>query len=311
MRILVTGGAGFIGSHVVDTFVTAGHDVAVVDNLWEHGGGRRDNINQRSHFFHRDIRDVDVASVFNAFKPEIVAHFAAQHSVAVSTKNPRYDADVNVSGLLNILELSARHGVRKVIFASSSATYGTPKYLPIDEAHPQNPESPYGISKMVAEHYLRYFAESGGPAFTALRFGNVYGPRQDPSGEAGVIAIFASRILSGQPIRVDWDGEQQKDYVYVGDVAHAAALSLQAGDGQCINIGTGVGTSVNVLHRAIAGVVGRDVEVEHAPKRTGDIRTCIFAIEKAKSVLGWQPQVDLASGIANTVEFFRAKEAAS
>jgi len=310
LRILVTGGAGFIGSHVADAFVAAGHDVAVVDNLWEQGGGRRDNINKRSLLFARDIRDVDLGGVFATFRPEIVSHHAAQHSVAISTKNPRYDADVNIAGLLNLLELAGRHSVRKVIFASSAATYGTPRYLPIDEAHPQAPESPYGISKMAAEHYLRYYAEAGGPAFTALRYGNVYGPRQDPTGEAGVIAIFASRILAGRPIRIDWDGEQQKDYVYVGDVARANVLALRSGDNECINIGTGVGTSVNALHRAIAGAVGRDVEVEHAPKRPGDVRTSIFAIEQAKAVLAWEPEVALAQGIARTVEFFRGKEAA-
>jgi len=305
LRILVTGGAGFIGSHIVDALIAAGHDVAVVDSLWEHGGGRRDHLNPRAAFHQIDIRDASLADVFASFKPELVSHHAAQHSVALSTQDPAYDAEVNVKGLLNVLALSARSGVRKVVYASSSATYGTPSYLPIDEAHPQRPESPYGITKMVGEHYLRYYAANGGPAFTALRYGNVFGPRQDPSGEAGVIAIFASRILAGKPIRIDWDGEQQKDYVYAGDVARANILALTKGDGEAINIGTGAGTSVNALHRAIAQAVGRDVEVTHAPKRAGDIRTCVFAIEKAKAVLGWQPTVDLSQGIGETVEFFR------
>lgn len=308
MRILVTGGAGFIGSHIVDALVAAGHDVAVVDSLWEHGGGRRDHLNPRAAFHQIDIRDASLADVFASFKPELVSHHAAQHSVALSTQDPAYDADVNVKGLLNVLALSARSGVRKVVYASSSATYGTPSYLPIDETHPQRPESPYGITKMVGEHYLRYYAANGGPAFTALRYGNVYGPRQDPSGEAGVIAIFASRILAGKPIRIDWDGEQQKDYVYAGDVARANILALTKGDGEAINIGTGAGTSVNALHRAIAQAVGRDVEVTHATKRAGDIRTCVFAIEKAKSTLEWQPAVDLKKGIGETVEFFRPKK---
>jgi UDP-glucose 4-epimerase len=305
LRILVTGGAGFIGSHIVDAFVSAGHAVAVVDSLWEHGGGRRGNLNPRATFHETDIRDAALADVFASFKPELVSHHAAQHSVAVSTKDPAYDADVNVKGLLNVVSLSARSGVRKVIYASSSATYGTPSYLPIDEAHPQRPESPYGITKMVGEHYLRYFAGSGGPAFTALRYGNVFGPRQDPNGEAGVIAIFASRILAGEPIRIDWDGEQEKDYVYVGDVARANVLALTKADGEAINIGTGTGTSVNALHRAIAQAVGRDVEVRRAPKRAGDIRTCVFSIEKARSALDWQPQVGLQEGITRTVDHFR------
>lgn len=310
MRVLVTGGAGFIGSHVVDEFVAAGHDVAVVDSLWEHGGGRLDHLNPRAAFHQADIRDAALADVFASFKPEIVSHHAAQHSVALSTSDPMYDADVNVKGLLNVLGLCAQAGVRKVIYASSSATYGTPSYLPIDEAHPQHPESPYGITKMVGEHYLRYYATNGGPAFTALRYGNVYGPRQDPGGEAGVIAIFASRILAGRPIRIDWDGEQQKDYVYVADVARTNVLALTKADGEAINIGTGAGTSVNALHSAIAQAVGRDVDVERAPKRAGDIRTCVFAIDKAKAALGWQPAVDLEQGIAETVEFFRQKKQA-
>jgi len=306
MRILVTGGAGFIGSHVVDALIGAGHEVGIVDSFWSHGGGRRTNVNPKAQLFELDIREQGLTQIFERFKPEAVSHHAAQHSVAISTQDPLYDADVNVKGLLNVLTNAAAAKVRKVIFASSAATYGTPQHLPIDEAHPQNPESPYGITKMVAEYYLRYFAAGPGVRFTALRYGNVYGPRQDPNGEAGVIAIFTGRILKGEPIRVDWDGEQQKDYVFVGDVARANLAALDGGDGEIVNIGTGIGTSVNALHTAIAAAVGRDVEVVKAPKRPGDVYRCVFAVGKAKQVLGWEPQTALAEGIAKTVAYFKA-----
>jgi UDP-glucose 4-epimerase len=306
MRILVTGGAGFIGSHVVDALIGAGHEVAIVDSFWSHGGGRRANVNPKAQLFEVDIRDAGLADVFTKFRPEIVSHHAAQHSVAISTQEPLYDADVNVKGLLNVLTQAAQQQVSKVIFASSAATYGTPQHLPIDEQHPQLPESPYGITKMIAEHYLRYFATGPGLRYTALRYGNVYGPRQDPNGEAGVIAIFSGRILKGEPIRVDWDGEQQKDYVFVGDVARANLLAVESGDNEIINIGTGIGTSVNALHKSIAVAAGRDVEVVKAPKRPGDVYRCVFAIERAKAVLGWEPRTQLAEGIAKTVAYFRA-----
>jgi UDP-glucose 4-epimerase len=306
VRILVTGGAGFIGSHVVDALIGAGHDVGIVDSFWAHGGGRRQNVNSKAQLFELDIRDSALADVFSGFMPQIVSHHAAQHSVSISTQDPLFDADVNVKGLLNVLTLAAKNKASKVIFASSAATYGSPQHLPIDEKHPQNPESPYGITKMVAEHYLKYFANASGLRYTALRYGNVYGPRQDPNGEAGVIAIFSSRILKGEPIRVDWDGEQQKDYVYVGDVAHANLLALDRADNEIINIGTGFGTSVNALHQAISTVVGRDVPIQPAPKRPGDVYRCVFAIEKARSVLGWQPQTALPEGIEKTVTFFRS-----
>jgi len=229
MRILVTGGAGFIGSHIVDQYIAAGHEVAIVDNLWEEGGGKEANINPQARFFHTDITDeTAMERVFNEIRPEVVNHQAAQPSVAISTRDPRLDARVNVLGLLNVLTNCTRVGTRKFIFASSGASYGTSDLQPVDEETPQRPESPYGITKMVAEHYLRYWHEANGLNYTALRYGNVYGPRQDPNGEAGVIAIFARHMLAHEPVRIDWDGEQQKDYVYVGDVAHASLLATLA-----------------------------------------------------------------------------------
>jgi UDP-glucose 4-epimerase len=306
MRIIVTGGAGFIGSHIIDACLAAGHDVAVVDSFWQHGGGRRANLDQRAKLIELDIRDRGLAAAFASFKPEVVSHHAAQHSVAISTTDPDLDADVNVRGLINVLESTAACGAKKIIFASSAATYGTPQYLPIDEKHPQMPESPYGITKMVAEYYLRYYASARGLKYTALRYGNVYGPRQDPNGEAGVIAIFCGRMLRNEPIRIDWDGEQQKDFVYVGDVARANIVALLHGHNEIFNIGTGVATSVNALHRAIATAVGHDVPVVQAPKRAGDVRMCVFAVDKARETLGWEPSTRLTDGIANTVAHFRA-----
>lgn len=305
MRIIVTGGAGFIGSHVVDECIAAGHEAAVVDNFWSHGGGRRENLHPKARLFEVDIRDQGLKDVFATFHPDVVSHHAAQHSVALSTQDPSYDADVNIRGLINVLECAAASGAKKVVFASSAATYGTPQYLPIDEKHPQLPESPYGITKMAAEHYLRYYAASKGLHYTAFRYGNVYGPRQDPNGEAGVIAIFTGRILNGEPIRVDWDGEQQKDFVYVGDIARANLAALGGGNDDVFNIGTGIGTSVNALHRSIAAAVGRDVSVVHAPKRPGDVRMCVFAVDKAREKLGWEPTTPLADGIRKTVEHFK------
>ena len=306
MRILVTGGAGFIGSHIVDQSIAAGHEVAVVDNLWEEGGGRRENLNPRARFYRADITDeAALAPIFDEVRPEIVSHQAAQHSVSISTRDPRLDARVNVLGLLNVLTNCTRVGTRKVVFASSGATYGTPASLPVSEETPQRPESPYGITKLMAEHYLRFWQEAHGLAYTALRYGNVYGPRQDPNGEAGVIAIFAKRFLNHDKVRIDWDGEQKKDYVYVGDVARANVLAFNQGDNDIFCIGTGKGTSVNELYRILEKITGYAPEIVRAPKRPGDIYLAYFDCSKAARVLDWKPQVSLEEGIEKTVEFFR------
>jgi UDP-glucose 4-epimerase len=306
MRILVTGGAGFIGSHIVDQYIAAGHDVAVVDNLWEEGGGKKTNIHPRARLYQLDITDeAALDAAFDEVRPEMVSHQAAQQSVSISTKDPRFDARVNVLGLLNVLTNCTRAGVKKVLFASSGATYGTPVRLPIDEEVAQRPESPYGITKLVAEYYLRYWREAHGLTYTALRYGNVYGPRQDPHGEAGVIAIFTRRFLEHASVRIDWDGEQQKDYVYVGDVARANLLALDHGDNDIFCVGTGQGTSVNALYKALEELTGFAPQITRAPKRPGDIHLSYFDCSKAARILGWQPQVGLPEGIKATLEYFR------
>ena len=305
MRIIVTGGAGFIGSHIVDTYLAAGHEVLVLDSLWEHGGGRRMNVPERANFTHMDIRDEGVMRIFKEFKPEIVSHHAAQHSVAISSRDPKYDADVNVMGLLNILETSVKTGVKKVIFASSGATYGTPERFPITEATPQHPTSPYGITKMVAEHYLRFYKHEKGLDFTALRYGNVYGPRQDPNGEAGVIAIFIGKFLKREGVRIDWDGDQTRDYIYVKDIADLNVLALDKGSGGCFAIGTNVKTSVNDIYRTLVEISGFEAPVTNGPKRPGDARDAQFDAALAKKELGWKPQTRILDGMRETYEYFK------
>ncbi len=307
MRIIVTGGAGFIGSHIVESYIGAGHDVLVLDSLWEHGGGRRINVPERASFVHMDVRDANISRIFTEFKPEIVSHHAAQHSVAISSRDPKYDADVNVMGMLNVLENCVKTGVKKVIFASSGAIFGTPDRFPITETTPQRPSSPYGITKMVTEHYLRFYKQEKGLDFTALRYGNVYGPRQDPNGEAGVISIFIGKFLKNEGVRIDSDGEQTRDYVYVKDVAQLNVAALDKGSGQCYCIGTGVKTSVNELYRSLAGISGFEAPIAHAPRRPGDARDAQFDASLAKKDLGWKAETKLAEGMKETYEYFRGQ----
>ncbi|MEA2639424.1 MAG: UDP-glucose 4-epimerase [Chloroflexota bacterium] len=302
MKALVTGGAGFIGSHLVDLLVAEGHDVAVVDNLVT---GKLRNLNPAARFHEIDIVNPALEDIFREESPDVVFHEAAQASVKASTDDPRYDAQVNVIGLLNVLEACVAARVKKVVFASSGATYGNPERLPMDEEHPQRPESPYGITKFMAEHYLRYYQLDRGLGFTALRYGNVYGPRQDSLGEAGVVSIFIRQLLTEQVPVIHWDGEQVRDYVYVGDVARANLLAATAGDGRCYCIGTGIGTSVNELYRVLCDETGVNVSPRHGPRRAGDLRAARFETKLARAEIGWEPVTSLRDGIRATVEACR------
>ncbi len=306
MRILVTGGAGFIGSHIVDAYLAAGHEVVVVDSLWEHGGGRRNNVPQNVTFVHEDVRNESISRIFKEYRPDVVSHHAAQHSVAISSRDPVYDAEVNILGLLNILNNSLKSGVKKVIYASSGATFGDPDRLPMTEATPQRPTSPYGISKMVGEHYLRFYRNEHGLNFTALRYGNVFGPRQDPNGEAGVVSIFIGKFLKKEGVRIDWDGEQTRDYVYVKDVAALNVAALERGSGGCYVVGTNKRTSVNEIYRALVEITGFAAPTTPGPKRAGDCRDAQFDPSLAAAELGWRPTTSLLEGMRETYDYFAA-----
>jgi UDP-glucose 4-epimerase len=236
-----------------------------------------------------------------AEKPEVVNLHAAQHSVKISTDMPMLDAEVNSVGLINLLEACVKAGTRKVIFAGSGASYGPPAKLPLDESSIQMPVSPYGISKMAFEHYLRYYQAAKNLAYTIFRYGNIYGPRQDPNGEAGVIAIFANRILQKESVRIDWDGNQEKDYLFVSDVAEANNLALSSGDNEIFCLASGQGTSVNELYRRLCAIVGYEAPVVRVPQRPGDIYQSFFDCAKAAKILGWKPAVSLEEGLRKTV----------
>jgi UDP-glucose 4-epimerase len=306
LRILVTGGAGFIGSQVADRFVEMGHDVAVLDDL---STGLREYVNPRARFYHLDL--VDAAAVEAAvaeFRPEVVSHHAAHIDVRISVEQPRRDAEVNILGGLGLLEGCRRHRVRKLVYASTGgALYGEIQGPPASEDHPIRPESPYGASKHALEHYVRIWRGLHGLDYTVLRYPNVYGPRQNPLGEAGVNAIFIGLMLEGKRPRVFGDGEQLRDYLYVDDVVEANRLALERGSGATLNLGTGVGTSVNQIFRTLRGLLGFEGEPVYEAPRPGEVQKSVLDARRAREVLGWEPKVTFADGLARTVEWSRAR----
>lgn len=310
MNVLVTGGAGFIGSHVVDALLARDYSVHVIDDLT---GGRRENVPAGAHFHELDIRTQAAAALIAEQKFDAMFHFAAQMDVRRSVADPSFDADVNVLGFLNLMEAARLAEVRKVVFASTGgAIYGEPDPTindggPQPEHHPQNPVSPYGITKLVTEKYLHFYKVSYGIDFTALRFGNVYGPRQNPHGEAGVVAIFSERLLDGRQPVIFGDGEQTRDYVFVGDVVKAVLAGYDHDGAGVVNVGTGTETSVNQLFRVLNSLTGDRANEEHAEGKPGEQQRSVLDISRAREVLGWQPEVSLEEGLRQTVEWFRQR----
>jgi UDP-glucose 4-epimerase len=305
MKILVTGGAGFIGSHVVDAYVAAGHEVAVLDNM---ATGREENVNPEARLFRADVREKTlVDQAIGAFKPDVVNHHAAQAEVTKSVADPGNDASINVVGGLNVLRACVDNSVRKVIFSSTGgALYGEPDIVPSDEDHPIRPLSPYGTSKYAFEQYLATFQRTFGLNYTTLRYANIYGARQDFLAEEGrVVAIFASRMIEGKPLTIDWDGNQSRDMLHVGDVAMANIAALEGGDGGTYHISTGIPVTVNDLFRKLALVTEYRMEPRRGPQRKGDVYRIALDNTRAKQDLGWEPRILLEEGLRLTVEYFR------
>ena len=309
MRILVTGGAGFIGSHTVDALVAIGsHEVSVVDNL---SAGKRDQINPGTRFHQADIRDAaEVGRIISEARPEVIVHFAAQMDVRRSVADPAFDAQVNLVGFLNLMEAARQHGLRRVVFSSTGgAIYGEQDTFPADESHPCRPVSPYGVAKFSTESYLFFYKAQYGIDYAAMRYANVYGPRQDPHGEAGVVAIFCGRLLEDKPVTIFGDGKQTRDYVYVGDVVRANVAAVTASATGPINVGTGIETDVNQLYRALAAAAGSDRPPTYAPARPGEQSRSVIAATRARRELGWSPQVTIEEGLRRTYDFFKERVA--
>lgn len=314
MRVLVTGGAGFIGSHVADAHLARGDEVTVLDDL---SSGKRENVSGGARLVELDIRHPDAARLVLGGGFDLISHHAAQMDVRRSVADPRFDASVNLDGLLNLLEAARTARVGRIIFVSSGGVvYGDPGTRPTPEDAPKLPESPYGVTKLAGEQYLFYYHRVHGLDYVALRYGNVYGPRQDPHGEAGVVSIFSTRLLGGEALTVYGDGEQTRDYVYVGDVVAANLLLAGAPmdaaarlDDRAFNVGTGSETSVNDLANALSRAAGVETALRHAPPRPGELRRSCLDTDKLRA-FGWEPETGLEAGLARTFDWIRSRAAA-
>ena len=305
MKILVTGGAGFIASHITDAYISAGHEVVIIDNM---STGKNENINPKAKFIELDINDPQISDIFKAEKFDVINHHAAQMDVRVSVNDPKFDAHTNILGSLNLYEAAKDHGVKKIIFASSGGTvYGEQEEFPAKEEHPLRPVSPYGISKLSNEKYLYYYKEVYGIDYAVLRYANVYGPRQNPHGEAGVVAIFAKRMLEGNKAIINGDGKNTRDYVFVDDVVKANVLALNDEMTGEYNIGTGVESDVNYIFSALKELTGSDCEEVHGEAKSGEQKRSVISFEKIYKQNGWKPTVKFKEGLDSTVEFFKGK----
>jgi UDP-glucose 4-epimerase len=306
-KILVTGGAGFIGSHVADLFLTKGYEVVVLDDL---STGKLSNLNPEAKFYQMDIRSPEVRDVFAAERPDYVSHHAAQAEVRRSVAEPLFDAGVNILGSINLLEYAREFEVKRFVYISSGgAAYGEPERLPCDEEHQVNPICPYGASKHTVEHYLYLYHANYGLKYTVLRYPNVFGPRQNPYAEAGVVAIFIGKMLTGEPAIINGDGEQTRDFVYVGDCAHANYLAVTVDHQPGIyNLGWGRPTSMNEIFFALAKITGYSQPIQHGPAKVGETRHIYLDATKAARELGWSPTLTLEEGLEKTMSCFRDLE---
>jgi UDP-glucose 4-epimerase len=305
MKILVTGGAGFIGSHIAEALLDVGHEVHVMDDL---SSGFRRNVPSDAVLHVCDIRGDEAAELFTKHEFKVLMHHAAQMDVRASVRNPRYDADVNIGGTLNLLEAGRRNGLKKVVFASTGgAIYGEPEYVPQDEEHSLHPLSPYGITKLATEKYLRYYRHVHDIEFVALRYANVYGPRQNAQGDAGVVAIFSNMMLQGEQPTINGSGTQTRDYVFVKDVVKANLEAIKHDGSGIFNIGTSKETTVNELFEYIRTAAGVDVAPQRGPAKPGEQERSVLSFERAKDELGWAPSLDIRDGVQETVRWFASR----